>query len=389
MYNAVPCFLLSFSEDGKIIKMNAEACLQLGIDRIDITGKQFEELLTVGSRIFFQTHFYPLIKMQGSAREIFLTFKAPGGQSIPVLLNVDVVYSGEIPEIFCAGMIISNRNRFEKELLEAKRVAEETLAENAELTAVKNSLLEHQKEMELQLRKLKSLKEQQQEIFKIITHDLQEPLRKTVFTGNFLLAEHLEDQSDTAEKIRKIIGYNIEMREMLLTLQRYEELENKNLVTEPVQLEIIIQEAIRHINTADGSVTFSYPSRSPIFYADRNLLTRFFIELFRNSLNNRDPQKDRLEIKISVIETKKNVFIESRDKYHYEKFVKLTYTDNGQGFLTDSSLVFQILQKSAHFNKINIGMAFCRRIVEKHMGSIVAKSVKGAGVGYTVFFPQQ
>lgn len=389
MFNAVPCFLLSFSEDGKIIRINTEARLKLGIEQLDIAGSQFEELLTVGSRIFFQTHFYPLIKMQGSAREIFLTFKTVNRGSIPVLLNVDVIHSGEISEFFCAGMIISNRNRFEKELLEAKRVAEETLAENAELNAVKNSLLQHQKELELQFRTLKSLKEQQQEIFKIITHDLQEPLRKTVFTGNFLLEEHLGVQSDTADKLRKIIGYNTEMREMLLTLQRYEELDNKSPVHESIQLEAVIQQAIRQLNSDDDSITITYPSLSPVFYADRELLIRFFVELFRNSVNNRDPQRDRLEIKISIIETKKNVFVESYDKYQYEKFVKLTYTDNGQGFLTDSSLVFQILQKSAHFNKINIGMAFCRRIVEKHMGSIVAKSVKGNGVGYTIFFPQQ
>lgn len=60
-----------------------------------------------------------------------------------------------------------------------------------------------------------------------------------------------------------------------------------------------------------------------------------------------------------MIETKKNVFMES-DKYQYEKFVKITYTNNGKGFLTDSSLVLQILQKSAQFNKISIGIAFCK-----------------------------
>jgi signal transduction histidine kinase len=52
-----------------------------------------------------------------------------------------------------------------------------------------------------------------------------------------------------------------------------------------------------------------------------------------------------------------------------------------------SSRGFQILQSSEQFNKISIGMAFCKRIVEKHLGTIVAKSVKGAGVGFTVFFP--
>lgn len=360
--------------------------LKLGVDDDTIIGSQLTDLLTVGSRIFFQTHFYPLIKMQQSAREIFLTFKGPA-DSIPVLLNVEVTETAAAVEIHCGGMIISNRNRFEKELMEAKRIAEETLAENAELLEVKNALLEHQKELEFQFRKLKSIKEQQQEIFKIIAHDLQEPLRKTVFTGNFLLAESDKVKSDVAEKLEKIIGYTSQMREMLLTLQRYEELENKNLSYGAIQLDTVVQEAIKELDIKDESVLLTYPSCNPVFYADQRLLTHFFIELIRNSLNNRDPKKDKLKIEISMIETKKNVFMESADKYQYEKVVKITYIDNGEGFLTDSSLVFQILQKSAQFNKISIGMAFCKRIVEKHMGTIVAKSVKGAGVGYTIFFP--
>ena len=360
--------------------------LKLGVDNDTVIGSRIEDLLTVGSRIFFQTHFYPLIKMQKSAREIFLSFKGQA-DPIPVLLNVEVRETADDVEIHCGGMIISNRNRFEKELMEAKRAAEETLAENAELTAVKNTLLEHQKELEFQFRKLKSLKEQQQEIFKIIAHDLQEPLRKTVFTGNFLLAESDKVQSGVAEKLGKIMDYSAQMREMLLTLQRYEELENKNLSCDPIHLDAVVQQALQELNIHDDSIVVIYPSNCPVFYADQRLMRYFFIELIRNSVNNRDPKKEKLKIEISMIETKKNVFMESSDKYQYEKFVKITYVDNGEGFLTDSSLVFQILQKSAQFNKISIGMAFCKRIVEKHLGTIVAKSVKGKGVGFTVFFP--
>ena len=69
--------------------MNTEMRVKLGVDDNTIIGSQFEDLLTVGSKIFFQTHFYPLIKMQNSAREIFLSFKGPT-DSVPVLLNVEV-----------------------------------------------------------------------------------------------------------------------------------------------------------------------------------------------------------------------------------------------------------------------------------------------------------
>lgn len=136
-----------------------------------------------------------------------------------------------------------------------------------------------------------------------------------------------------------------------------------------------------------NNIVFNYAKDGPCFYGDRQLLVYFFTELIRNSLENRDPGKELLAIEISIIETQKNVFRESSDKYRYEKFVKINYTDNGAGFLTDSARMFQILQKSVQFNKISIGLAFCKRIIEKHMGTIVAKSVRNAGVGYTIFLP--
>lgn len=361
--------------------------VKLGVDDNTIIGSQFEDLLTVGSRIFFQTHFYPLIKMQNSAREIFLTFKGPV-DSVPVLLNVEVKNIEKTVEIYCGGMIISNRNRFEKELIEAKRVAEETLTQNAELIAVKDALMEHQHQLESQFRKLKSLKEQQQEIFKIIAHDLQEPLRKAIFISDFLLTRLHTPDAALADKLARIIRCTTQMREMLLTLQRYEELENLNLKYSPIDLSLILGEAIAELKIEDDPrILIIYPKNNPVFYADHHLLKHFFIELIRNSTDNRGAQKDLLKIEISIIETRKNVFLESSDKYQFEKFVKITYLDNGEGFLTDSSRVFQILQRSEQFNKISIGMAFCKRIVEKHFGTIVAKSVKGSGVGFTVFFP--
>jgi len=361
--------------------------IKLGIGSSDIIGSQFEDLLTVGSRIFLQTHFYPIIKMQKSAREIFLSFKG-AADSIPVLLNVELQQREGQVEIHCVGMIISNRNRFEKELIEAKKAAQEALAENAELISVKTALQQHQQEMESQFRRLKSLKEQQQEIFKLITHDLQEPLRKAVFMSDSLLTGIHNIEKDIAAKLLKIISYNTQMREMLLTLQRFQELEKIKLNYSELKLPEIIAAAISNLNIPnDQNVIFTYAENGPSFYGDQQLLVHFFEELIRNSLENRDPAKEQLKIEISIIETQKNIYVESSDKYQYEKFVKINYTDNGAGFLTDSARMFQNIQKSVQFNKISIGMAFCKSIIEKHMGTIVAKSVRNAGGGYTIFLP--
>ena len=78
---------------GILTKMNSELREKLGVEASAVIGRPVESILTVGSKIFWQTHFYPLIKMQNSAREIYLSFKGPE-ESIPVLLNVKVVQAG-------------------------------------------------------------------------------------------------------------------------------------------------------------------------------------------------------------------------------------------------------------------------------------------------------
>ncbi|GGG43628.1 hypothetical protein GCM10010976_13940 [Bizionia arctica] len=364
--------------------MNAEMRSKLGLEPKQALGLQLEDLLTVGSKIFYQTHFYPMIKMQNTAREIYLSFKGIHG-AIPVLLNVEVQHlAGEI-EIICGGMEISNRNRYEKELIEAKKEAEVALNENAELKKVKNALVEQQQILESQFRKLKSLKQQQQEVFKLIAHDLQEPLRKSIFFSDYILTKIKGLPKDAMARLEKISGFSSQMSDMLLTLLRYKEIEDVTLNYRKIDLPVLIKNAIEELNIQnDKKISVTYPSTSPEFYGDNRMITRLIVELLKNSRSDKNPENKLLTIQISAIETLKNSFLEVSDKYQYDKFIKITYVDNGLGFRSNFS---EIIKESEHFNKINIGLAYCKQIVEKHSGTIVATSKKGAGVNYTILLP--
>ncbi len=368
--------------------MNRTMRDKLGVDAEKIIGSQFEDLLTIGSKIFFQTHFYPLIKMQKSVREVFVIFKGLQG-TIPVLLNVEAVGSDNALEIHCGGMEITNRNKFEKELIEAKKGAEDARTENADLTAVKNDLLSHQRALEIQNRQLLSLQEQQQELLKLIAHDLQEPLRKSIFLSDYLLHFTGKLNPGVAQKLLKIIGFNADMRQMLGTLQKFEELEHITLTYDRIVLQEVINNAIQASAIAEeAKVTINDTFDHLNFMADKKLLECLFVELFRYSLKNRKLTGEPLYIDISAIETDKNIFIESQDKYQYERFVKIAYSDNGLGFSKeDPAKIFKIIQKSVQFNRINMGLAYSKRIVEKHAGNMVAKSIVGKGVGFTIFLP--
>lgn len=365
--------------------MNAEMRQKLGLQHDEVHGRQLEELLTIGSKIFYQTHFYPLIKMQNSVREIYLVFKGVTGASVPVLLNVEVKKTANATEIVCGGMEISNRNRYEKELLEAKKVAENALNENAELTKAKNALVAHQKKLESQYRKVKLLKEQQQEVFKLIAHDLQEPLRKSIFSSNYILTKGKGLTKAVVEQLHKIISFNSKMSDMLLTLLHFKELDQFKLNYTTLNLTEVIKDALRTSPLQNNAqLEIIYPNNNLQFKGDKRLMTRLFEELLKNSWSDRNTVNQKLTVEISAIEITKNTFLELSDQYLYDKFIKITYSDNGVGVRNKFS---EIIHKSVQFNSSNIGLAYSKQIVEKHFGVISADATKEEGVCYIITLP--
>jgi len=175
IYNLSPGYLFSFLKDGTISRMNSALLGGLGYSAEEVQHiLKIEDLLTLGSGIFFQTHLFPLIKMQGSAKELFVVFKSKANVKLPVLLNVVIEKDGnDIAEIHCAGLEISNRNQFEKELNEAKNIAEKALLENKDLTRLKKELELNQHLLEKQLQQITRFNYEHSQISKVLSHDLQ------------------------------------------------------------------------------------------------------------------------------------------------------------------------------------------------------------------------
>ncbi|MDQ4079938.1 MAG: HAMP domain-containing histidine kinase [Gemmatimonadota bacterium] len=104
--------------------VNATLGRMLDVDARELVGQTFEEILTVPARIFYQTHFFPLIKLHGRAEEIYFALRARSGDPVHVLANAVRTATGEGTRIDCAMLRIHERQKYEQELLNAKKVAE-------------------------------------------------------------------------------------------------------------------------------------------------------------------------------------------------------------------------------------------------------------------------
>jgi PAS domain S-box-containing protein len=136
-----PCGFVSFNDDGTIREVNALLCEMVGLTRDEITGTRFESILNVGSRIFYQTHFFPLLKLQGHAEEIFLLLRSAGGEDVAVLCNAARRERNGEWVTDCILLRVRERQKFEEALVRAKQEAEAANAHLQEVNRAKSAFL--------------------------------------------------------------------------------------------------------------------------------------------------------------------------------------------------------------------------------------------------------
>jgi sigma-B regulation protein RsbU (phosphoserine phosphatase) len=116
------CGLLQTAADGSILRANRVFCTWLGQPVEALVGKRrFQDLLSVGGRIFHQTHWAPLLQMQGSVSEVKLDLVDCNGTAIPMVLNALVRndHGATVHEI--AIFIARDRDKYERELIHSRR----------------------------------------------------------------------------------------------------------------------------------------------------------------------------------------------------------------------------------------------------------------------------
>lgn len=129
LYEHAPCGYVSTLPDGTITKVNETFLAWTGHERTALVGRRrFQDLLAVGDRIFYETHVSPMLRMQGSAREIATEVTAADGRRLAVILNavVQVDDEGRPRMVRIALFDARERRSYEQELLAARRRAEES-----------------------------------------------------------------------------------------------------------------------------------------------------------------------------------------------------------------------------------------------------------------------
>jgi PAS domain S-box-containing protein len=141
LLDSAPCGFVSFLDDGRVRVANRTLLDMLGYSLDEVLDKHVEMILAVGSRIFYQTHFFPLLRLHGRADEVFLLLRGKDGEDVAVLANaVRRERRGEwISDAVLLRLI--ERRKFEDALLDARHVAELAVAAAEDANRAKSDFL--------------------------------------------------------------------------------------------------------------------------------------------------------------------------------------------------------------------------------------------------------
>lgn len=218
-----------------------------------------------------------------------------------------------------------------------------------------------------------------QEFTFVAAHDLSEPLRKIQVFGS-LLGERSADRLDEHERdyISRITGAAGRMQDLLDALLRYSRVDTKGQEFTPARLEDVVKDAVSDVDVLMNEVAARVEiGPLPTVMGDPNQLRQLFQNLLANAVKYHRSEV-RTVIKIKGEEENGNC--------------RILVEDNGIGFdekyMEKIFQPFQRLHGRNEYPGIGMGLAICRKIVERHHGTITAKSTPGKGSTFIITLPR-
>jgi signal transduction histidine kinase/CheY-like chemotaxis protein len=120
----IPCPLLVTDLQGNILAANGDLLQVVGGTTDQWKQQNLNVLLTVPSRIFLQTHVWPMLLKTGNVRELYLHLRDSSGQPVPVMLNGSNGRYHDSDCIHWVFFVAKERSRFESDLVQAREKAQ-------------------------------------------------------------------------------------------------------------------------------------------------------------------------------------------------------------------------------------------------------------------------
>ena len=348
LYDFAPVGYFTLNEEGRIVEANLTAARQLGMERSILIGKPFNVYAEENYREELHLHLRNVFKTrQPHTCEI----KLNGRSRIDRYFQLDSTYLGNSDGqslIRTTMTDISDRKQAEEKL---KALAERLERSNREL----------------------------EEFAFIASHDIQEPLRKIQAFGDTLRTKY-RDKLDEQGKdyLARMLNAARRMQQFIADILKYSRVSIHPEPPDTVDLRKAVMEVISDLEIKIERLGANVEVfELPAIKAEKSQIRQLFQNLIVNALKFHG--EDQPHIKI----------YSQRTDHDYRIFVE----DNGIGFdekyLERIFIPLQRLHGRSAYEGSGMGLAICRKIVERHGGSITATSKPGEGSTFLITLPAQ
>jgi light-regulated signal transduction histidine kinase (bacteriophytochrome) len=213
----------------------------------------------------------------------------------------------------------------------------------------------------------------------VASHDLQEPLRKILSFGERLNTSAGRTlQGDSQQHLERMLSAAARMRTLILGLLAYSQTTTRVQPFASTSLAAIARDVITDLETTIAEVGGRVDVGDlPMIEADPLQMRQLFQNLLGNALKFR--RTDTAPV-VRLDATRIN-----------DQYCAITVADNGIGFNPEHAdkifRMFERLNGRVQYEGSGIGLSICRRILERHGGTIAATSTAGQGATFTVTLP--
>ncbi|MBC7896565.1 MAG: response regulator [Cytophagaceae bacterium] len=351
LFEHAACGLLVTSPDGTIQRVNTTFCEWLGYAADElISTRRVQDLITVGGRIFHQTHWVPMLQMQGSISEVKLDALHRDGRSIPMLFNAVRRRHGDETLDELAVLIVSDRQKYERALLVARRGAEEAQV------------------------RLREADRRKDEFLATLAHELRNPLAPIRNVVEILKMQRLVDPSlvwarDVLERqVMQMTHLVDDLLEVSRITQGKVDLRLQRVVLAEA-LRVAVEAARPLVVAARHTLEVILPDETIVLHADPTRLTQMILNILNNAVRY-TPDGGHISVAGAVVGAD----------------VVVTVRDSGIGMTPEQvTRIFEMFTQVSSTSRrseggLGIGLALVKAFAELHGGRVAARS-EGLGRG--------
>ncbi|MCC2548209.1 PAS domain-containing sensor histidine kinase [Hymenobacter sp. BT175] len=368
LYEYAPCGYCSCLPDGTLVKLNQTLLGWLHYTRTELVAhRTFQELLSIGGRLHYETYCAPLLLLQGEVREISYQLRRRDGSRLSVLLNAQLLRDplGNPLLVRITLFDITERQKYEQELLRAKSQAEE---QGRQLARANEQLIAKNEQ-------LTRINQDLDNFVYTASHDLKQPINN--MAGIF--EELMRTASFTDPEAPGMVSmFNDALRQMLSTIEDLTvvvqlQREQEHTTVELIELQPFTEELIRSLPArTDARFTLDFAA-VPRLHFPRPGLQSILYNLLSNGLKYAHPDRPpHLWVSTALV----------------DGAPVLSVRDNGRGIdlQRHGQELFQLFRRfHSDVPGSGVGLYLVQRLVHQAGGRIEVESQVGEGTTFRLY----